>query len=763
MRRPQSALTMGSIAARRFAQVCLAVLLAACSSAPPLPTPTLAPGQTPGQPTSTSPLPTSQRPVGVPTRSGLISAALAAGQIDEVTSLLYRAEAVLGMPGLPDEFAAGYPTRDDGVFTTIARLVRDLPPADQARLEPFVARPTEPASVFFDKPTAAVAGAELAADAHPTASCKTWADSGTLDNRFKVWACADAGEQDAEIDIATVVAMMNAIWEPMTRPVPQGMGPPLPDARGQNVPKELGGDARIDLYLLNLGQVVYRNGPNEIDEDAVAEAQATWVLNPDGTYPKNASGFMLLNRDRLGDEVQFRQDLIHEFFHVLQYAHDVDATHNGYLDHWFIEASATWAETFYDRAHSSIPHSRFPGDFQTSVAGLEVADPDHKYAAYVWPFFMEQEAKESAVFNAWAAIDGVADKDFKGVTAAISDQLPFKDNFRDFAVRNLNVGEVLASANEKYYRQLDPQFFDNFPPTNMQSGWLSAGEPYLSGQGGPPPLGAAYYPFGIEPTAKQVTVSIANMSPTDAVDGDVLLHHIDSAKWEKQRIEGGTLRFCRDEDAWKDVDKFYLIVSDHSPDVPILGFLEASAHKDCEEVLELMGDLTWQYEVTILGPEEVTHTSNGQAHIHVKWNPPYGWETQNDSTFSFDYSISNCVPAGSSWSGRLESSVEPKEPTEDVGITHIQAGPKQDIPINLELVGTWIAGCPPVKDQPPGTTYSAFEFPFCSTGGVTALYDGKDSYVVHCFPGGDTLGPSHKLSGEVSGTLTTTATRTPAP
>jgi len=487
------------------------------------------------------------------------------------------------------------------------------------------------------------------------------------------------------------------------------------------------------------------------------------VINQDGSYPKNASGFMLLNRTRLGDEVAFKQDLIHEFFHVLQYAHNVAATHDHGLDHWFTEATATWAETFYDRPHSSVPHAWFTDDFQTSVAGLEVQDPDHEYAAYIWPFFMEQEANESAVFNAWAAIDGVAAADFKGVTAAVSAQLPFKEHFVDFALRNLNMAEVLTSAGEKPYTALDPQFPDGVAPTNMTSGRLTPGEPYVSSAGGPPPLGAAYYQFGIDTDVKQVTLSIVNMSPTEAVEGAALLHH-GSGNWQTQTLEGGEFKFCRDEDAWKDVDRLYLVVSDHSPDVPILGFLEASAKESCEEVLELVGDLTWQYQVKVLGPpEEFTHTSNGQAHIHVLWNPPFGWQTQNDSTYSFDYSISNCSP-GSSFAGRLESSVEPKEPSEGVGISHIQGAPRQDIPINLALVGTWTAACTYAGlTGEPGPTVTSYEFPFCSTGGVTALFDGKDSYVVNCFPGGEGLGPGSELSGQVSGTLHTGATRTPAP
>ena len=50
----------------------------------------------------------------------------------------------------------------------------------------------------------------------------------------------------------------------MTVAVPDGMGNPNPDAYGPNVSAEYGGDARIDFYVLDLGQVVYRSGVQRI-------------------------------------------------------------------------------------------------------------------------------------------------------------------------------------------------------------------------------------------------------------------------------------------------------------------------------------------------------------------------------------------------------------------------------------------------------------------------------------------------------------------
>ena len=113
---------------------------------------------------------------------------------------------------------------------------------------------------------------------------------------------------------------------------------------------------------------------------------------------------MLVNRERIADTQSMRKDLIHEFFHVLQNAHNRKGPFKGTDGHWFNEASATWAETFFDRPTSAQTHTWFE-EFQLSHEGLESADPDHQYAAYIWPFFMEQESGASAVFKAWVAIE----------------------------------------------------------------------------------------------------------------------------------------------------------------------------------------------------------------------------------------------------------------------------------------------------------------------------------------------------------------------
>jgi hypothetical protein len=420
-------------------------------------------------------------------------------------------------------------------------------------LTPFLARPTNPGSVFG--PTSQAANA-----------CKTWADSGTLDGSFKVWACQDAGAQEAQNDIANAVALIKTVWDPMTAAIPNGMGTPIPDAFGSD-PSTYGGDSRIDVYLVNLGK------------GFASAVPAPPYTNADGSPARTSSGYVVLNRNTLGG-AGAKADVVHELFHVLEWARNLLATHLKGDDHWFDEASATWAQTYFDPDHSESAHQLFLNNFQTSTDGLGSTDIDHEYASYIWPFFMQQQTSANAVFQAWADMGAVAASDFAGVTAAIGQQLPFDVNFRDFALRNLNMEDVLDSAGVVSYSAQDRQNFptDN-PPTHIQAVNLTPDADYVSEADVAPPLGAAYWNITLAPTARLITISIADLTTSDNADGDVLLHHA-TGKWEWRKFHGTEISFCRD-DPGQDIDSLYLVVSDHSTTDPLTGSVEATASPDC--------------------------------------------------------------------------------------------------------------------------------------------------------------------------------------
>ena len=441
--------------------------------------------------------------------------------------------------------------------------------------------------------------------------------------------------------------MIDSIWQQMSSDMG---GPPLPDGTGPNVSPEYGGDARIDFYAMHLGDVVYRDGPNEIPADAAAAtAPAPPFTNADGS-PRNASSaFMLLNVDTLeSDEDTFKLDLIHEFFHALQMAHNYRATQQGTVEHWFVEASATWAETYYQHADSWQPHGWFT-NFQENGLGLQSADLDHQYASYVWPFFMEQDKNAQAIFNAWKATDPIASRDFAAVTAAVGAQLAFDAHFRDFAVRNLNVNAVLLGARVKRYDDLDANFYDDVPPVNIAGAMISPGSPYVSPEQSIPDLAARYFEPEFSQDARKVTISIAQLGPVEQVDGDFLAHYADGS-WTRIPVQGGVLQFCRDDAGW-DIKDGFLVVSNHGVQGPLTGHVEISAKKQCSGDVTLHGRFTGH-------TDDPASTSDATFDVTVVWHRPNDIQDRlnfqfESGTYTFDTTVSGVCGGTRSEGGPL--------------------------------------------------------------------------------------------------------------
>jgi hypothetical protein len=751
-----------------FTALVAALLIAACTEATPSPTGVPSSRQPGGEVPVASPV--AEAPLG-PSRASLIQAAVAEGRIDQTTGLYYRALGALGLPGVPDEFLEGEPFPDHGVFPAIVTLIDELRPEDQARLRPFIVRPTEAESAFFAPPPAAVVpamarGPVAVGEAPATARCSRWRSSEDLDSRFKVWACADAGDDDAQLDIATLAAMISEIWPDMTG----DMGGPKPDGYGSNISADAGGDARIDFYLLSLGQAVDRGGlPRRIPSTAAAATvPAPPFWGPNGDAQKSASGFVLVNRDRLtppdggaADHVGIKQDLIHEFFHVLQFAHNFRGTHRGEESHWFVEATAVWAEIVYDPPNSERPHGWFPF-FQNRAVGLEDPEEVHQYAAYAWPFFMQQEQTKSAVLGAWSAIDPVNSGDFKGVTDKIDGELGFKDNFRNFAVRNLNYETILKPADEKTYADADGNFWKDHPPTHMDSGKVVPGEPYVASTDAPP-LAADYYSIEITAPARDVTISIAGVNPQAQVDGDALVHFAGGG-WERRPVTG-QLEFCRDDE---DIDHVILVVSNHGREGSLSGEIEASARDTCNRELHFGGTLTWEETTRFATPNsERTTRLTGSAQVVLVARGEYAIslsaERDGGSTYRYDFELRDNSPGAETCETHEEGVLETSAGVADgffgdwsIGRLNVSGELGTDLSVLL-AIWDW---CGPQmgRDVPEELRNRTIKgWPNCPQDGITltAVFDGTSSYRIDCSyeydrSSGDIVDVG---SGRISGTI----------
>src|SRR5215213_2393700 len=338
--------------------VLLAIVVGACSSpAPSTPSPasTSSPSAT-GQSPAPAPSGSAGTP-GSPSSQVLIAADLESAAIDLPTSLELRAWALFHDARLPERYdGAGSVGEDHALFADIAHNLDSFSADRRDALSRYLLRPTDPNSPFSSAPPAAkseglirLAQAQETLPPHQCTAPRAWFDEpwspdGNVDHGFKVWACGP-GRATVQGDLNKVIAIGSRLWPKMTLPEPNGMGEPIPDTGS----KDDDGSGKIDVYIVDpLAECRMRAGtcepiPQDDDDSTAAAApqdfpeHCTVVGFPD----LGCSGFMLLRRDRI-DDPAFPADFAHEFFHLLQYAH------NGAVDiTWYHEASAEWASWFY--------------------------------------------------------------------------------------------------------------------------------------------------------------------------------------------------------------------------------------------------------------------------------------------------------------------------------------------------------------------------------------------------------------------------------
>lgn len=157
---------------------------------------------------------------------------------------------------------------------------------------------------------------------------------------------ADTNTNDVPDWVETTSTVMEHVWN---REIGQL------DYRSPLADGTRGGDARLDVYLANIGQQGYY-GYAQPEEDG------------DGK-PSTATSHMVLDNDfkefAAAPIVSLRATAAHEFFHVVQFAYDVTE------QSWLLESTATWMEEqVYDGVNdnrnfleaSSLRHPEVPLD-----------------------------------------------------------------------------------------------------------------------------------------------------------------------------------------------------------------------------------------------------------------------------------------------------------------------------------------------------------------------------------------------------------------
>jgi hypothetical protein len=478
----------------------------------------------------------------------LIAADVDKGLITYSHSLLYRAYALFWDPRLPAQYdGIGSTGEDNELFVEARENAAQIDPAVQAELARFLERPASPQGY----------GCPLTDNAGQPVS---WQDSGTASAHFKVWACGTNGAAD---DIALVATTLDELYAGLADPT--AMGPAVPDTAG--------GDTRTDVYLLDTIATRERAGKQApIDGTTVAATVA------DAPFaPPRASSYLLIGRPRLGDRGVMRRTLAHQLFHALQYAHNYDIeTADPGRSPWFFEASAAWAEWQFFRSGSAAIHDEYftagflsapdlPLEIASAASGVTPPERSHPRWAYLWPFFMQQQAggDPAAVFDTWRAVEPATD--WNAFHAAIDGELPFATSFRDFAVRNLNAD--LGPASEPHYDGLDPQFpvgvrpvlSSDFEVTQPGTIELTLGGPGASGLRS---LSSQYDLVAIGPQSNTRTLGLDFEHIPKGVDITVLTQD-PSGTWTRHDVPPGQRIDFDFTDPAAVVSKFYVVLDNH--------------------------------------------------------------------------------------------------------------------------------------------------------------------------------------------------------
>ena len=411
-----------------------------------------------------------------PAAQDLIAAALAAKTIDRDTALLYRLYALAGDPRLPEAYVgSGSAEEDLRVFGQAEAALPQMSAEMQAVVNSFLVRPDHPDSVYRRPGTSArvarlsaTPGQRARAAAPPPSTCAAgaqWRSVRSATIPVRVWSeCyADAFLTDWNSALADKdLQVFEKIWPGMTALMgaPRLDGEAIFDAAGKDI-TDNGGDDAIDVYLVASYSLSRASRP--INTAAVgsavgfAQPAGKCVTNSAGTL--SCSGYMVLPAANAGTRPQ-RSTIIHEFFHVLQFSRNTSLV---FVEDWFYEASATWAESHFDRvlpwdpkvALTEVHSPRFKRFVTPGSTGYESVNATvglRPYSSYIWPFFLEQETGSGVIIGQiWTALQSA-------MTAADEDRIVdaaygFDANFHRFALRNVN--EELLPGNPVPKRYID--------------------------------------------------------------------------------------------------------------------------------------------------------------------------------------------------------------------------------------------------------------------------------------------------------------------
>jgi hypothetical protein len=587
-----------------------------------------------------------------PSTRELIEQARARRRIDLGTSLLYRLYDVFGHGSVPSSLR-GSPAEDDGVVRqTVDALRRGSVTSREAKqLRRFVARPTSPSSIF------ALTKSKNRASARSSKACNfsPWVTKGNAKVRAWENAALESGEEEGRVK-RTLAQATQALAD--EKP---DMREPLPDSptncKAQNP------SSAIDVYLVDFSTHPDRGKDAQGNDNTVGTANGVTVP----VCKKNAkvcSGYVLLNllsEGNLKSADELDSTLVHELYHVLQMAHTIE------MEHWFTEASATWAKINY-RPQSPASQKYLAARFKLFQArsdrdhlGTSCTECQDSYNAFIWPLFMSQEG--ASVGRAWDALRSATEN--TSANKALDSVFSFKTHFRDFAVRALNEDyheQGSSSPGPRFQtgtkavptlpkREPTPLINDELKPAFARSEQLQ--DLRIPGS-----LNARYVPIELPSRndLRQVHLDFAAGTGSD-FDVDALVHVVGQPDLERRRLDSKTLDFCRD-DQGDDIDTMVIVLSNHTPGGTAAspGFFTYSGAPKC--ISQVKGNLNVKlgYANGCEGPDDWTGTAQVNEIDDPNLPPSTSGNNVHNSTLNVNGSWkSSCN--NPSWNGSANGSI----------------------------------------------------------------------------------------------------------
>jgi hypothetical protein len=263
--------------------------------------------------------------VGKPAASSevLIAQALAAGQIDADTALVYRTFAAFRDPRLPQAYRGNEVGQHSGVLTEVIQRYDSLSEAHRAVLVPFLQRPSDQGS-WLDP--AVRAGGSTRSDSGRKYAQSLGSEIRRCLGTLYGWTSIDGAGSNSRVWYNYDKPGQDVMASKVLSYLETAVHPKLVGALGFKAPSSdatlvcNGGDGKLDVYLVenlgNYGETI-----------------------PDTTDKYSSSAYILIS-DALGD-VQLKHTVSHEYMHAVHWAYRTKAPQEDYG--WFRDAIANWA------------------------------------------------------------------------------------------------------------------------------------------------------------------------------------------------------------------------------------------------------------------------------------------------------------------------------------------------------------------------------------------------------------------------------------